>query len=59
MNLLNRWLPPWARNYPKQHLRADLLAGLVVTVLVLPQSMAYALLAGLPPQVGLYASILP
>ena len=36
-----------------------MLAGLVVTVLVLPQSLAYAMLAGLPPQVGLYASILP
>ncbi len=59
MNLLNRWLPHWARPYPKQHLKADLLAGLVVTVLVLPQSLAYAMLAGLPPQAGLYASILP
>lgn len=49
----------WWRNYPKQHLHADLIAGLVVTVLVLPQSLAYALLAGLPAQVGLYVSILP
>jgi SulP family sulfate permease len=36
-----------------------LLAGLIVAVLVIPQSLAYALLAGLPPQAGLYASILP
>lgn len=59
MNLFYRCLPDWVRNYPRQHLRADLLAGAVVTVLVLPQSMAYAMLAGLPPQAGLYASILP
>ena len=37
----------------------DLLAGLIVTVMVIPQSLAYALLAGLPAIVGLYASILP
>ena len=49
----------WWNHYPSQHLGADLLAGLVVTLLVLPQSMAYAMLAGLPPQAGLYVSILP
>jgi SulP family sulfate permease len=49
----------WWRRLPKEHLGADLFAGLLVTVLVLPQSLAYAMLAGLPPQVGLYASILP
>jgi len=52
-------LPRWIRAYPRQHLTADLLAGLIVTVLVIPQSMAYALLAGLPPQAGLYVSIFP
>ena len=52
-------IPPWIHHYPRQHLRDDLLAGLVVTVLVIPQSLAYALLAGLPPQAGLYVSILP
>lgn len=41
------------------HWRADLLAGAVVAVLLIPQSLAYAMLAGLPPQVGLYASLLP
>jgi len=40
-------------------LGADVLAGIVLAVLVLPQSLAYAMLAGLPPQAGLYASILP
>lgn len=49
----------WWRAYPRQHLGADVLAGVVVAVLVLPQSLAYALLAGLPPQAGLYVSILP
>jgi SulP family sulfate permease len=52
-------LPAWIKSYPKEHLSADVIAGLVVTVLVLPQSLAYAMLAGLPPQAGLYASILP
>jgi len=39
--------------------RADLIAGAVVAVLLIPQSLAYAMLAGLPPQVGLYASLVP
>ena len=59
MNRFASLLPLWGRNYPKQHFSADLIAGIVVTVLVLPQSLAYAMLAGLPPQVGLYVSILP
>ena len=42
-----------------QHWRADLMAGAVVAVLLIPQSLAYAMLAGLPAQVGLYASLLP
>jgi SulP family sulfate permease len=52
-------LPAWLKNYPRANLSADIIAGLVVTVLVLPQSLAYAMLAGLPPQAGLYVSILP
>lgn len=52
-------LPDWLRHYPRQHLAADLTAGIIVTILVIPQSLAYALLAGLPPQAGLYISILP
>jgi SulP family sulfate permease len=39
--------------------RDDLVAALIVAILLIPQSLAYALLAGLPPQVGVYASILP
>lgn len=50
-----QWLP----RYRRQDLAGDLIAGIIVTIMLVPQSMAYALLAGLPPQVGLYASILP
>ena len=52
-------VPNWIRLYPREHLTTDLIAGLVVAVLVIPQSLAYALLAGLPPQAGLYVSIFP
>ena len=52
-------LPAWLRQYRRDWLAGDLVAGLVVTVLLVPQSLAYAMLAGLPPQAGLYASILP
>ncbi|MBS1160385.1 MAG: sulP [Proteobacteria bacterium] len=56
---LLRLLPGWILRYPRQRLAEDLVAGLIVAFLALPQSLAYALLAGLPPQVGLYVSILP
>lgn len=59
MDALMHCLPRWIKAYPRKYLSADLLAGLIVTVLVIPQSMAYALLAGLPPQAGLYVSIFP
>ncbi len=59
--MLKRYLPilTWLPHYHRRLLGADLLAGLIVTVMVIPQSLAYALLAGLPAVVGLYASILP
>ncbi len=47
------------RDYARSALRDDLVAAAIVSVLLIPQSLAYALLAGLPPQVGLYASLLP
>jgi len=47
------------RAYRRDALRDDLIAALIVAVLLIPQSLAYALLAGLPPQVGVYASLLP
>jgi SulP family sulfate permease len=52
-------IPHWLANYRREDLNSDMLAGLIVAVLVIPQSLAYALLAGLPLQAGLYASILP
>ena len=52
-------LPEWMRRYDRHDLGDDLVAGLVVAMLLLPQSLAYAMLAGLPPQAGLYASMLP
>ena len=53
------WQPVWLKRYSVALAAQDLVAGLVVTVLLVPQSMAYALLAGLPAHVGMYASILP
>lgn len=56
---MKRFVPAWIAAYPRRHLADDLLAGVLVTILVLPQSLGYALLAGLPPQAGLYVSIFP
>ncbi|MDR7307438.1 sulfate permease [Rhodoferax saidenbachensis] len=53
------WLPHWLRHYQRAWLGGDVSAGLIVAVLVIPQSLAYTLLAGLPAEMGLYASILP
>ena len=49
----------WTRGYDRTTLSSDLVAAVIVTVMLIPQSLAYAALAGLPPQVGLYASIVP
>ena len=61
MPRLARYLPilAWSRGYGFATLTSDLVAALIVTIMLVPQSLAYALLAGLPAQVGLYASILP
>lgn len=58
---LKRYLPflQWLVNYRRTDLTGDLMAGIIVAIMLVPQGMAYALLAGLPPQVGLYASIVP
>ena len=58
------WLPSlplldWGRRYDRATLVSDLVAALIVTIMLIPQSLAYALLAGLPPEVGLYASVAP
>lgn len=49
----------WGLQYDRQTLAGDLLAALIVTIMLIPQSLAYAMLAGLPPEVGLYASVAP
>lgn len=61
MKALARYLPilDWGRGYGGTTLTNDLVAAAIVTIMLIPQSLAYAMLAGLPPEVGLYASILP
>lgn len=49
----------WLPHYDRANLRGDLSAGLTVGVMLIPQGMAYAMLAGLPPIYGLYASLVP
>lgn len=49
----------WGKTYRRGTFLNDGLAAIIVTIMLIPQSLAYALLAGLPPQMGLYASILP
>lgn len=59
--MLARLVPAltWGRAYDRRQLGSDALAAVIVTVMLIPQSLAYAMLAGLPPYIGLYASILP
>ncbi len=59
--LLRRYLPilDWGSRYTGKTFTNDLIVAGIVTVMLIPQSLAYALLAGLPPQVGLYASMAP
>ncbi len=62
--LWRQWLPSlpvlqWGRQYNRDTLLGDGVAALIVTVMLIPQSLAYAMLAGLPPEVGLYASVAP
>jgi SulP family sulfate permease len=56
-----RFLPAasWLRSYDRADLRPDLAAGITIAAMLVPQGMAYALLAGLPPEVGLYAATVP
>ncbi len=49
----------WITTYRTEHLSGDLTAGIITAIMLAPQAMAYAMLAGLPPQTGLYASIVP
>ena len=58
---LARVLPilAWGKTYSREDLSGDLLAGIITAILLVPQGMAFGLLAGLPPQSGLYAAMLP
>lgn len=60
-NTLKTYFPifHWISNYQSADLKSDLLAGITVAVLLIPQGMAYALIAGLPPIYGLYAALAP
>ena len=61
----NRTLPglipivDWLRSYPQAWLRPDVIAGLTAAAVVIPKAMAYATMAGLPLQVGLYTVLVP
>ncbi len=64
MEKIKNYLPAlpildWGRSYRQETFVSDLMAALLVTVMLIPQSLAYALLAGLPAEVGLYASVAP
>ena len=61
MSRLTAFLPiaGWLKTYTRQDFNSDLFAGIITAILLVPQGIAYAILAGLPPQLGLYASILP
>lgn len=61
MTTLRRYLPilDWGRTYDRTAFSNDMIAAVIVTIMLIPQSLAYALLAGLPAQAGIYASIAP
>lgn len=52
-------VPDWVRNYRKEWMAPDLLAGLTAAAVVIPKALAYATIAGLPVQVGLYTVFMP
>lgn len=60
-SVLQRWIPAtrWGRRYRREDLGPDMVAGLTVGAMLVPQGMAYAQLAGLPPEIGLYSVTLP
>jgi len=61
LSVFKRYLPilDWGKDYNRDIFANDMLAAVIVTIMLIPQSLAYALLAGLPAEMGIYASILP
>lgn len=61
LNHLRGYFPilDWGRTYDRNAFSNDMIAAVIVTIMLIPQSLAYALLAGLPPEAGIYASIAP
>ncbi|MBU1297260.1 MAG: sodium-independent anion transporter, partial [Gammaproteobacteria bacterium] len=61
MTKLEKYFPAmaWLKGYSREDMQTDAMASLIATILLIPQSMGYALLAGLPAVVGLYAGIIP
>ena len=59
--MLKQYFPilQWLPNYKKSYLSGDIAAGITVGIMLVPQGMAYAMIAGLPPVFGLYASLIP
>lgn len=59
--MFKKYIPilDWITQYKKTDFKSDLLAGLIVAIMLVPQGMAYAMLAGLPPVIGLYAATIP
>ena len=59
--LLRKYLPilDWGSKYNKKTFSNDMIVAVIVTMMLIPQSLAYAILVGLPPEIGLYASIAP
>src|SRR5436305_4555624 len=55
----NNVLPIWLTSYRKEWLRPDIIAGVTTAAVIIPKAMAYATIAGLPVQVGLYTASLP
>ena len=51
--------PDWLKKYKVEQLNGDIIAGIIVAIVLVPQAMAYGMLAGLPAETALYSSVLP
>ena len=61
MKNLQRLIPilEWLPNYTRSRFKGDFIAGITVAIILIPQGIAYALIAGLPPIYGLYCALVP